>query len=167
MSILSYVQQDSPDPQQSTDLATKNYVDSLLSRSGTVVHEATHSSISNGTTTSATFVNIAPWGTLPFTKLYAGTTLRVNVGISAYMSVAGTSVVGVSPTNSSADVAVVGNLPMNVVSTHFAFSFIWDITGRAAGSYTLSMWWHSPATTTTLASDNNDNIWAQVSEVWP
>ena len=66
MSIQSYVQQDSPDPLQATDLATKNYLDTVTSRMGFPIHEAAKSCAGFGGTTSTSYVIVANLGTIPF-----------------------------------------------------------------------------------------------------
>lgn len=169
MSIQNYVQLDAPDPLQPPDLATKNYVDTPLVRSGFIVHEAAKQLTTGwGGTASTTYVVSSNFGTIPFTKLYAGTTLRVHGGCSGYATGAvGYMMWGVSPTNSAADITMWGIGYFNVVSNHNGFSWLVDITGRAAGSYNFSLWVHSSAATVSVTGDGNDTLWARVSEVWP
>jgi hypothetical protein len=169
VSIQNYVQLDAPDPLQATDLATKNYVDGQLSRSGVILHESSKQLTTGwGNTAITTYVVSGNFGTIPFTKYFAGTTLRVNGGCSGYVTGAiGAATWAVSPTNSSSDLIQWGIAYYNAVSNHVGFTWLVDITGRAAGNYSFSFWVKSSATTTSCVSDGNDTLWARVYEVWP
>jgi hypothetical protein len=168
VSITGYNQLDTPDPLQPADLATKNYVDGQLSRSGTVIHEMAKYGQSWGNTASTTYVPTGVGQAQLFTKLYASTILRVHMGVSGYGSPAGTYMTwGISPTNTTTDVVQVLIGWFNTASYHVGFSGTVDITGRAAGNYYFTALVHSNATTATVYGDANDQLWYRVAEVWP
>lgn len=173
MSIQGYTQLAGPDPVVSTDLATKRYMDAQLSnaltQSGEIVHEMAKYTMNWGSTASTTFVPVTNGSTnnSPFTKWYAGTNLRCQLGMSGYVSPAGYSIVwGISPTNNASDIVQFpGNASYNVASTHQGYTFIMDIAGRAAGNYNFTVYVHGNGAT--CYGDGNDNFWYRVQEVWP
>lgn len=171
MSIQSYSQLDAPDPLAPGDLATKHYVDSQIanaqSQSGVIVQDRMVTHAGWGATTSTTYVT---WGAgnVPITKQYAGTNLRVMLGMSGYVSTAGSAMTwGISPTASTSDITQIGVAFYNVASSHQAFTFLMDFTGRPVGSYIVNAYVHSNASTVTISSDGNDVGYLRVTEVWP
>lgn len=147
---------------------TTDFDMSWCQTSGTVVQDKAASLL--GSFGSGTFTSYQPigWGTMPFTKQFAATNMRVEIGMSCWMSGAGgLFTYGMSPTNSAADVVQINQYFFNALGDHKAFTGFNDITGRAAGNYSFTICFKLSSASMVFQTDGNDYVWQRVSEVWP
>jgi hypothetical protein len=139
--------------------------------SGTVVSEQSRGYIGGwGTTASTTYVVISG-SFIPivnFVKRYAGTTLELSMGASAYVTgTVGPAQFGCSTTNAPANVTQVSQFYWNALSSHAAFTGLTNLTGLAAGTYACSWWLKVTNAATTVTNDASDLIWTRIREIWP
>jgi hypothetical protein len=124
-----------------------------------------------GALTSATFVDLAEFGGLPFAKTYDLTFVRMQVQAQAFVTGAAAKVffalrftpvaggIGFTPSD-----VPMGGININQLNTHVSYTTPRRNTGIPAGTYTVTLRWRRVSGTGQIFADTNDSFAVELDE---
>lgn len=125
--------------------------------------------LSAGSTTSFTFVDIPGWSAFTFVKQFDATNFVVDINLTCFFTSANNTRYAVSPVYSGVYTnGTSGDLIFyaNVLNQHLTFSSKrkWTLP---AGSYQVGMQWRRSTGTGFIQSDGEDHMDVSIKEEWP